>query len=95
MRRFADELRSEGFSVDYRIAPSMREGVQQHIAEIKPSSVVATEPNSYAARELVKSLGIQTVPSDQFLFRPDLQTWQKTHFGKVGVVIQSIAGVSD
>ena len=71
MRRFADELRSEGFSVDYRIAPSMREGVQQHIAEMQPSAVVATEPNSYAARELVKSLGIQTEPSDQFLCHPD------------------------
>ena len=71
MRRFADELRSEGFSVDYRIASSMRAGVQQHIAEIKPSVVVATEPNSYAARELVKSLGIQTVQSDQFLCHPD------------------------
>lgn len=71
MRRFADELRSEGFSVDYRIALSMREGVQQHITEIQPSTVVATEPNSYAARELVKSLGIQTVPSDQFLCHPD------------------------
>ena len=71
MRRFADELRSEGFSVDYRIAPSMREGVQQHIAELQPSAVVATEPNSYAARELVKSLGIQTVPSDQCLCHPD------------------------
>jgi deoxyribodipyrimidine photolyase-related protein len=71
MRRFADELRTEGFSVDYRVAPSMRQGVQQHIAEIKPSAVVATEPNSFAARELVKSLGIQTVPSDQFLCHPD------------------------
>ena len=71
MRRFADELRSEGFQVDYRIASSMRAGVQQHIAEIKPSVVVATEPNSYAARELVKSLEIQTVRSDQFLCHPD------------------------
>lgn len=71
MRRFADELRSDGFQVDYRVAPSMREGVQQHIAEMQPSAVVATEPNSYAARELVKSLGIQTVPSDQFLCHPD------------------------
>jgi deoxyribodipyrimidine photolyase-related protein len=71
MRRFADELRTEGFSVDYRVAPSMRQGVQQHIAEIKPSAVVTTEPNSYAARELVRSLGIQTVPSDQFLCHPD------------------------
>ena len=71
MRRFADELRSEGFSVDYRVASSMREGVQQHIAEMQPSAVVATEPNSYAARELVKSLGIQTEPSDQFLCHPD------------------------
>lgn len=71
MRRFADELRSEGFQVDYRVASSMRAGVQQHIAEIKPSAVVATEPNSYAARELVKSLEIQTVRSDQFLCHPD------------------------
>ena len=71
MRRFAEELRSEGFSVDYRVASSMREGVQQHIAEMQPSAVVATEPNSYAARELVKSLGIQTVPSSQFLCHPD------------------------
>ena len=71
MRRFAEELRSEGFSVDYRVASSMREGVQQHIAEMQPSAVVATEPNSYAARELVKSLGIQTEPSDQFLCHPD------------------------
>ena len=71
MRRFADELRSEGFQVDYRVATSMREGVQQHIAEMQPSAVVATEPNSFAARELVKSLGIQTVPSDQFLCHPD------------------------
>ena len=71
MRRFADELRSEGFSVDYRVASSMCEGVQQHIVEMQPSAVVATEPNSYAACELVKSLGIQTVPSDQFLCHPD------------------------
>jgi deoxyribodipyrimidine photolyase-related protein len=49
----------------------MREGVRQHIAEMQPSAVVATEPNSYAARELVKSLGIQTEPSDQFLCHPD------------------------
>ena len=71
MRRFADELRSQGFSVDYRVAPSMREGVQQHIAEMQPSAVVTTEPNSFAARKLVKSLGIQTVPSNQFLCHPD------------------------
>ena len=71
MRRFADELRSDGFHVDYRVAPSMREGVQQHIAEMQPSAVVATEPNSFAARKLVKSLGIQTVPSNQFLCHPD------------------------
>ena len=71
MRRFADELRSDGFQVDYRVAPSMREGVQQHIAEMQPSAVVTTEPNSFAARKLVKSLGIQTVPSNQFLCHPD------------------------
>jgi deoxyribodipyrimidine photolyase-related protein len=71
MRRFAEELRAEGFDVDYRFADSMRRGLEEHRAEFQPSRVTATEPNSYVARQLVSSLNIDVVRSDQFLCHPD------------------------
>ena len=71
MRRFAAELREAGFEVDYRFAESMRAGVQLHRDEFSPSQIVVTEPNSYAARELVSSLSLQSVKSNQFLCHPD------------------------
>ena len=79
MRRFADELREAGFEVDYRFAESMRAGVQLHYDEYAPSQIVVTEPNSFAARELVSALGLQyksqfdlqSVKSNQFLCHPD------------------------
>ena len=71
MRHFADELRSVGFDVDYRIAPSMRQGVVSHRERYAPSQVVATEPNSYRARQLCLSLGIEMIRSDQFLCHPE------------------------
>ena len=43
MRRFAAELRAEGFEVDYRFAGSMQQGVQLHIDEFAPSKVIATD----------------------------------------------------
>ena len=36
MRRFAAELREEGFEVDYRFAESMQQGVQLHNDEFEP-----------------------------------------------------------
>ena len=71
MRRFAAELREAGFEVDYRFAESMRTGVQLHRDEFSPSQIVVTEPNSYAARELVSALSLQSVKSNQFLCHPD------------------------
>jgi deoxyribodipyrimidine photolyase-related protein len=71
MRRFAAELREAGFKVDYRFAESMRAGVQAHRKEFSPSQIVVTEPNSYAARELVASLDLTSVKSNQFLCHPD------------------------
>ncbi len=71
MRRFAAELREAGFVVDYRFAESMRAGVQLHRDEFSPSQIVVTEPNSFAARELVSALGLQSVKSNQFLCHPD------------------------
>ena len=38
MRHFAEELRSEGFTVDYRHALSLGDGFRDHIAEFSPSS---------------------------------------------------------
>lgn len=71
MRRFAEDLRAEGFEVDYRVADSMRHGLEEHRAEFQPSHVTATEPNSYVARQLVSALNIDVVRSDQFLCHPD------------------------
>jgi len=70
MRRFADELRREGFNVDYRTAPSMRQGFLDHCEEFSPEEVFVTEPNSYTARQLVASLACTVVRSDQFLCHP-------------------------
>lgn len=71
MRRFAQELRAEGFDVDYRRANSMRSGIADHVAERAPTRVVITEPNSVTARTLVASLDVDVVPSNQFLCHPD------------------------
>ena len=71
MRRFAEELRAEGFDVDYRFADTMRSGVASHIADIAPSRIVVTEPNSVTARQLVESLDVDVIRSDQFLCHPD------------------------
>ena len=70
MHRFALALEQEGFQVDYRKSPTMRQGVADHIAEFSPTHIDVTEPNSYAARQLVSSLGIQTTASNQFLCHP-------------------------
>ena len=72
MRRFATELQAEGFAVDYRVAPTMADGYEQHVAQFSPASVVATEPNSFDARQLLQRLGVDTVESNQFLCHTSL-----------------------
>ncbi|MBJ7461243.1 MAG: cryptochrome/photolyase family protein, partial [Ilumatobacteraceae bacterium] len=72
MRRFAKELTDEGFEVDYRFAKTMRSGLEAHMADFQPGEVVATEPNSYSAREMLKKLPVRSVESDQFLCHPDV-----------------------
>jgi len=76
MRRFAQEMRDAGFDVDHRRSPSLRQGVTDHVAEFSPSEVIATEPASWDGLELLRSLGVTTVRSDQFLcHRDDFATW--------------------
>ncbi len=71
MRHFAEEVRAAGFHVDYRLSSSMRQGVTEHQREYEPSEIIATEPNSYNARQLCSALGIRLVRSNQFLCHPD------------------------
>lgn len=97
MRRFAAELEAEGFDVDIRRAVTLGAGVRAHIDEHRPVEVLATEPNSRAARGLCDHLGVTMAPSDQFLCHAaefatwadgrntlrleDFYRWQRTRLG--------------
>lgn len=79
MRHFADDLRSAGWTVDYRVADTMSAGLRDHVAEHSPSEIVATEPNSVTARSLLERLGVRLVESDQFLTTVgDFAAWAAT-----------------
>ena len=67
MRHFAEDLRRDGFDVDYVKSPSFRTAITEHRALRPGSEIVATEPNSVGARELLARLGVATVASNQFL----------------------------
>ena len=108
MRRFALALEQEGFQVDYRKSPTMRQGVTDHIAEFSPTHIDVTEPNSYSARQLVASLGIDTTASNQFLCHPtdfakfaegkksmkmeDFYRWQRKRYGYLMEGDQPVGG---
>ena len=71
MRRFAAELRAEGFDVDVRQATSLAEGIRAHCVEHQPSAVVAMEPASWDGLALLHREGVEVVASDQFLCTHD------------------------
>jgi deoxyribodipyrimidine photolyase-related protein len=71
MRRFARELTDDGFTVDYRRAPSFGAGLAAHRAEHGPDAVVATEPNSRAATAWCERHDVALVRSNQFLCHRD------------------------
>ncbi len=97
MRRFAAELRAEGFEVDEIEAPSMRAGLEEHRRRFGDPAVVATEPLSRGLRRRVEAAGVQLVRSNQFLCHPeefaawaagrrtvrleDFYRWQRTRLG--------------
>ena len=79
MRHFAAALAEKGHLVDYRYAATMRAGIAAHQAEFGPTTVTATEPNSRGARDLLAALGVETVPSNQFLTDPgEFAAWAAT-----------------
>lgn len=73
MAHFAAELEDEGFEVDFRHAPSLIEGVRQHIDEMEVSRVVVMEPMSWAGKEMLGrvdgtiEIDLEVVPNGQFL----------------------------
>lgn len=79
MRRFADELRAEGFEVDLRRSDSLPGGLAEHRSEHQPDAVVMTEPNSWQMRQTAERLDVELVRSDQFLCHYDeFATWAGT-----------------
>ena len=71
MRRFAIELRAEGFEVDERRSASLASGFADHVREHSPERVIATEPASRDGLALMHRLGVDVLPTNQFLCHPD------------------------
>ncbi len=71
MRRFAADLRTAGHLVDYRVASSLRQGVADHRLEHSPTEMLAMEPMSFAGLEMLRSLDVTLVRSNQFLCHYD------------------------
>ena len=78
MRHFAQELRDEGFDVDLRQAPSLRAGLDDHLAEHDVERVVAMEPMNRTGRAMLEQAGVSLVRNDQFLCHyEDFADWQR------------------
>ena len=71
MRRFAAELRDEGFAVDLRVAPTLRAGLAAHREEFSPERVVAMSPMSWDGLHMLERADVEIVPNDQFLCSAD------------------------
>jgi len=97
MRHFADELRHEGFSVDYRVADTLADGLQAHRKEHQPVEVIAATPFSHQGVDRLTALDVTLVPhrffitdvatvrawaADRKRFRmEDFYRWQRQHMG--------------
>jgi len=83
MAHFAAELRSAGFTVDERRAPTFTTGLADHVSAYGPSEIVATEPNSRTAMAWCRRHGVATERSNQFLcHRDDFARWADSRAGK-------------
>jgi deoxyribodipyrimidine photolyase-related protein len=63
MRHLAEELRDDGFDVAYRMAPTMREGLDRE----DPDDLVMMAPSAHGGRIRFAELGIEQVPNDAFI----------------------------
>jgi deoxyribodipyrimidine photolyase-related protein len=73
MRHFAEELRSEGYQVDYRISSSTSKAINQHIEAYKPEYLVTMAASEYYGNQYQQDLEemldipVDIVPNTQFL----------------------------
>jgi deoxyribodipyrimidine photolyase-related protein len=83
MRRFAVELRSAGFDVDERQAPTLAAGLGAHRRERQPDRVRAMEPMSWGGLRLLEGCGVEIVRSNQFLcHRSEFSEWADSRGGR-------------
>lgn len=83
MRRFAAELRADGFTVDYRHAATMRSGLEEHRAEHQPDDVTVMAPLNWDGLRLLERLDVTIVDNDQFLCSPaTFKDWAESHLSK-------------
>ncbi len=76
MRRFARELTSAGFEVDYRKSESFSKGLAAHREQFSPDGVTAMEPMSYQMLYRLRDLDVETTRSNQFLCHyEDFAAW--------------------
>ncbi len=66
MRHFAEELRGEGFDVDYRHAESLTAGLRAHADEFDVDEVIAMEPMSADGRAMLERNGVSLSANNQF-----------------------------
>ena len=76
MEHFAAELREDGFTVDYRIAPTMMAGIRAHCDDFDVERVLCTEPASWNATQLLERLGVEFVRDEHFMcHKDDFASW--------------------
>ena len=66
MRHFAEELRAEGFEVDYRRASTLAAGLREHVDAFDVDEVIAMEPMSWDGRAMLERHGVSLVRNNQF-----------------------------
>ena len=78
-RHFAAALQNEGFTVDYRKAPTIIAGLESIQSDHGQLPVICTEPSSFRQHQLLQSLGASFVANDFFLTpRPLFEEWAAT-----------------
>ena len=67
MAHFADELREEGFEVDFRDASTISAGLEDHRRDYAVDRVWVMEPMSFDGLKMLEKADVTIVPNDQFM----------------------------